>query len=159
VKERHKGNSTTDFGAPGTAPAIDAKALDPAGLKRSQRVLEACWKSFDAAVRAAKGKALRTGPRGGGRNVAKMIEHVIGADEAYLSGLGWQFGRDAEGTAASKQLGALRAAMLEGLRAAVDGKIAPVGPRGGRRWAPRYFVRRVAWHVLDHAWEIEDRLG
>lgn len=21
----------------------------------------------------------------------------------------------------------------------------------------RYLVRRVAWHVLDHAWEIEDR--
>jgi hypothetical protein len=25
-------------------------------------------------------------------------------------------------------------------------------------WPPRYFVRRVAWHVLDHAWEIEDRI-
>jgi len=25
-------------------------------------------------------------------------------------------------------------------------------------WTPRYFVRRTAWHVLDHAWEIEDRL-
>lgn len=24
-------------------------------------------------------------------------------------------------------------------------------------WPPRYFVRRSAWHVLDHAWEIEDR--
>ena len=23
---------------------------------------------------------------------------------------------------------------------------------------PRYFVRRLAWHVLDHVWEIEDRL-
>ncbi len=22
----------------------------------------------------------------------------------------------------------------------------------------RYFVRRTAWHVLDHLWEIEDRL-
>ena len=27
------------------------------------------------------------------------------------------------------------------------------------RWGPRYFVRRSAWHALDHAWEIEDRLG
>jgi hypothetical protein len=33
------------------------------------------------------------------------------------------------------------------------------GPRGGRVWAPRHFVCRVAWHVLDHAWKIEDRLG
>jgi hypothetical protein len=22
---------------------------------------------------------------------------------------------------------------------------------------PRYFVRRLAWHEIDHAWEIEDR--
>ena len=33
----------------------------------------------------------------------------------------------------------------------------PAGPRGGKRWSARYFVRRAAWHVLDHAWEIEDR--
>jgi hypothetical protein len=25
-------------------------------------------------------------------------------------------------------------------------------------WSPRYFARRAAWHVLDHAWEIEDRV-
>ncbi len=23
--------------------------------------------------------------------------------------------------------------------------------------APRYAARRIAWHVLDHAWEIEER--
>lgn len=27
----------------------------------------------------------------------------------------------------------------------------------GGRWPARYAVRRFAWHVLDHAWEIEDR--
>jgi hypothetical protein len=31
------------------------------------------------------------------------------------------------------------------------------GPRGGKLWQPRYFVRRSAWHILDHVWEIEDR--
>ena len=30
----------------------------------------------------------------------------------------------------------------------------PVVERG---WPVRYMVRRVAWHVLDHAWEKEDR--
>jgi hypothetical protein len=24
-------------------------------------------------------------------------------------------------------------------------------------WPPRYAARRIAWHVLDHAWEIEDK--
>ena len=42
--------------------------------------------------------------------------------------------------------------------AAVQGEYPVEGPRGGVRWSPRYFVRRVAWHALDHAWEIEDRL-
>ena len=30
-------------------------------------------------------------------------------------------------------------------------------PSGGTLWTPRYFVRRTAWHTLNHAWEIEDR--
>ena len=24
-------------------------------------------------------------------------------------------------------------------------------------WPVRYAFRRIAWHVLDHAWEIEDK--
>jgi hypothetical protein len=31
-------------------------------------------------------------------------------------------------------------------------------PSGTKKlWLPRFFVRRSAWHALDHAWEIEDR--
>ena len=37
------------------------------------------------------------------------------------------------------------------------GELPSRGPRGGVIWPPRYFVRRVAWHLLDHLWEIEDR--
>ena len=48
-------------------------------------------------------------------------------------------------------------AMLEALAASVRGEVPETGPRGGKRWSARYFVRREAWHVLDHAWEIEDR--
>ena len=45
-----------------------------------------------------------------------------------------------------------RAAMLEVLRQPSDGS-----PLAGRRWTARYAARRIAWHALDHAWEIEDR--
>jgi hypothetical protein len=24
-------------------------------------------------------------------------------------------------------------------------------------WTTRYAARRIAWHVLEHAWEMEDR--
>ena len=30
-------------------------------------------------------------------------------------------------------------------------------PIAGRKWPPRYAARRIAWHALDHAWEMEDR--
>jgi hypothetical protein len=49
-------------------------------------------------------------------------------------------------------------AAIAGMRASAAGEIPAVGPRGGKRWTARYFVRRAAWHVLDHAWEIEDRI-
>jgi hypothetical protein len=45
-----------------------------------------------------------------------------------------------------------RAAILDLLRRPSDGS-----PLAGRRWPPRYAARRIAWHALDHAWEIQDR--
>ena len=47
---------------------------------------------------------------------------------------------------------AMRDAMLEVLRGARDGE-----PLAGRRWPARYAAHRIAWHALDHAWEIQDR--
>ena len=26
-----------------------------------------------------------------------------------------------------------------------------------RSWALQFLIRRCAWHMLDHAWELEDR--
>ena len=52
----------------------------------------------------------------------------------------------------------LRDAVLAALINAVDNGLPEKGPRGGKVWSPRFFARRVAWHTLDHAWEIEDRI-
>lgn len=156
VVERLKGTATTDFGSPGVSPAADAKPLSPAELGRAQTILRACWRAFDAAARAAVGRELRKGPRGGGRSLDAILEHVLGADEAYLGQLGWPFTRDDPADVAG-EIGRSRQAMLVGLAAATRGEIPARGPRGGLRWTPRYFIRRVAWHTLDHAWEIEDR--
>ena len=71
--------------------------------------------------------------------------------------LAGNFGR-ASGDHPGSQLEQTRQAILSALAAAAHGEIPAKGPRGGVRWQPRYFVRRLAWHVLDHAWEIEDRL-
>ena len=157
VVERLRGNATTDFGAPDLAPASDATPIKDAELKHLQTVLKACWRAFDASVKSANGKELRKGPRGGGRELDGVVRHVLESDGSYLSSLGWKATQD-EGADIIEALKRLRKAILEGLRAAAHGKIAERGPRGGHRWKPRYFVRRSAWHVLDHAWEIEDRV-
>lgn len=155
VIERLKGNATTDFGAPDVAPASDAQPLDDTELRRLQTLLKACWRAFDSAVEMGKGKVLGAGPRGGGRSLDGIIQHVLGAETGYLSQLG---GKVSSQESPSLSLAATRQAILKTLRASAHGEISELGPRGGKRWKPRYFVRREAWHVLDHIWEIEDRL-
>jgi hypothetical protein len=157
VVERLKGNATTDFGAPDMAPAVDEQAVDEAERKRFEKVLRACWQAFDAATQAAAGRTLRTGPRGGGRDLEKIARHLLESNEAYLGQLGWKAPKN-EGRNTASQLERNLQDALAGLAAAAHGEIAARGPRGGLRWTPRYFVRRVAWHVLDHAWEIEERI-
>jgi hypothetical protein len=158
VVERLKGNATTEFGAPGVPPKADDWPLDAKELKRLTTILQASWGAFDAAwSKAAKAKVkLRTGPRGGGRDLAKMQDHVLGAEEGYLGALGSRHPRMADATEADR-MAAVRETALDALSARARGK--PIAdPRQTKKpWAPRFYVRRSAWHALDHAWEIEDR--
>jgi len=158
VVERLTGNATTDFGAPGVPAAADRRPLDAAELDRQSRLLAASWAAFDAAWHEADdaGVELRKGPRGGGRDLPKMENHVLEAEEAYLAGLGSRPPR-MPGAAPADRMAAVRATALDALAARARGK--PIAdPRQTKRpWSPRYFVRRSAWHALDHAWEIEDR--
>lgn len=157
VVERVSGGATTDFGAPEASPRSDARSMDDTELRRSATILRACWRAFDRAVATAEGKQLSKGPRGGGRDLDGMIGHVLGADQAYLIRLGWKLG-DRRSDDSAGELERTRAAVLDALTTAARDGVAP-GPRGGKRWTPRHFVRRSAWHVLDHAWEIENRIG
>ncbi|MBN1964460.1 MAG: hypothetical protein JW910_07425 [Anaerolineae bacterium] len=157
VVERLDGNSSTDFGVPGRAPAADDRPLDDAGLAGLRRFLEACWAAFDRAASAAVGKELRKGPRGGGRDLDKIIWHVVGAEAGYLGKLGVKIKVDESGDQRTEQA-RVREAILSALDLDVLAQLPPTGPRGGARWSARYFVRRTAWHDLDHAWEIEDRI-
>jgi hypothetical protein len=157
VVERLAGTSTTDFGAPDVAPARDAEPFDEAARERSEAILAAIWRAFDRAVRAAEGKELRKGPRGGGRECDGIVRHVLGADAAYLRRVGQKFSQD-DSAPLDKELRRTREAIGAALAAGVRGEIPAQGPRGGALWTPRYFVRRVAWHTVDHLWEIEDRI-
>lgn len=154
---RLEGNATTDFGAPDMHLPQDWEPVEAHELERSVKLLQACWLAFDKAVENAAGQELQKGPRGGGRELDKIIEHVIAADEAYLKRLGWEFQSTAAESLDAHKV-RVRDEIIQGLQAAAAGQFPREGPRGGKRWPPRFFVRRVAWHTVDHAWEIEDRL-
>ena len=83
VIERLPGGPTTAFAAPECRrpfPQVTAEAeranVTPAAARR---LVTAAWVTFDE-VAAASPAALRKGPRGGGRDRNKLIDHVVGAE-------------------------------------------------------------------------------
>jgi hypothetical protein len=150
VVERVPGSATTDFGAPGVVPALDLDPLKKAKAERLATLVEACWEVFDHIVAGAPAE-LRKGPRGGGRDRDKIVDHVLGAEIGYASKIGLRQRQPTFDDAGAVK--AHRAAILEALRTAPRGKWA----KGDRGWPPRYAARRIGWHAMDHAWEIEDR--
>jgi hypothetical protein len=155
IVKRLKGNVGTDFGVPSLELPTDGEPVTAADLERLARILDASWTAFDRAARSAKGLELRKGPRGGGRDLDKIAAHVVEADQAYIAQLGARPPKSADGRPVGPR--DLHDAMLAALRAKVRGQPF-TDPRNTKHpWTARYFVRRVAWHVLDHAWEIEDR--
>lgn len=143
VVERVPGGGGTEFGVPSATAEADRAPVDAAESARLASLVAAAWTVFDR-IAATAPEALRKGPRGGGRDRTKIVEHVNGADDAYAHEIGLrERPRDVLG---------LRQAVLGVLRTASDGS-----PLAGRRWTQRYAARRIAWHALDHAWEIEDR--
>jgi hypothetical protein len=149
VAERVKGNATTDFGAPAIHASSDVKPLSKEQAQRIAALLTASWKVFDSVVGKAPAE-LRKGPRGGGRDRNKIADHVIDAESAYASKLGVRMKLPRRDDAAGVRV--WRKAIMDTLQASAG---AP--QQAEKRWPPRYAARRMAWHLLDHAWEIEDR--
>jgi hypothetical protein len=151
VVERVPGNATTSFGAPGVVPRLDREPLTPHQAHKQVDLLVASWAVLDRVARKSPA-TLRKGPRGGGRDRDKMLQHVIGAEAGYARQVGVKHKEPQLGDA--KAVTALRDDLVTVLRAARAGE--PMR-EDGKGWPPRYAVRRIAWHVLDHAWEMEDR--
>ena len=144
-----EGGATTDFGAPERMTASDDRPSDAAEADRLAALVEAAWATLDGVVAAAPAE-LRKGPRGGGRDRDKVLEHVVLAEHAYARTMGLKLQVPDPSDPAS--IDVVRDAIAAVLREPSDGS-----PIEGRKWNRRYAARRIAWHVLDHAWEIEDR--
>ena len=142
-----EGGSGTDFGVPSVIIDDDRRPVSSTQAARLAGLVTASWATFDA-VAATAPEALRKGPRGGGRDTSKIVAHVEEADGAYARELGIKQKPPADRAAVE----AMRAAVLDILSRPSDGS-----PLADRKWPQRYAARRIAWHALDHAWEIEDK--
>lgn len=158
IVERLRGGSGTDFGAPSVPPSLDHRPLAGDEARRWIAILEVAWTAFDEAATAAVGRTLATGPRGGGRSLAKIVRHVWESDAAYHVSLGhpYRLGRDLEPVTDMLRL---RVSAIAALRSRLAGEPLPPSRRTSPPWEPREYLRRAAWHALDHAWELEDRSG
>ena len=152
VVQRVPGNATTDFGAidavlPGDELPVPAEEGD-----RLARCVEAAWAELDA-IAAHTSAELAKGPRGGGRDRDPMLAHVLAAEQSYARKVGVAHRTPEVGD--EPAISAMRAVIAAVLRGAWQGE--ELGLGRGRSWPPRYAARRIAWHVLDHAWEMQDK--
>jgi hypothetical protein len=77
---------------------------------------------------------------------------VLAAENAYARTIGVRQKQPAFGDVAA--IAATREAIVDAIRGG-SGATRP----DEKGWPLRYAARRIAWHVLDHAWEIEDKGG
>ncbi len=150
VVERVPGSSSTDFWGIAHVPSqIEREVLSPADLERRLELLQACWAEFDDVAARVSGE-LRPGARSAGRSHDQILRHVYASEPE-------QFSRKVEVRTPREVvltpdgLAQHRAAYLDAIRAYnADAKPA-------RTWPIQFLIRRTGHHVMDHAWEMEDR--
>jgi hypothetical protein len=151
VVEYMEGGPSTDFhGVSVKSAGAEQVQMTEAECERKIALLRACWTYFDD-VASRVSPELRKGPRGGGRDRDRIVRHTNAAeidDFASRVGVKWPWDTTWHDPVA---LAEYRLAFCEGLRAA--------NSRGPslKTWTVQFLIRRCAYHMLDHAWEMEDR--
>lgn len=151
VVERVPGNGMTDYyGVSGRAATPEQQQMTEAECERKIALLRASWTYFDD-VAARVSPELRKGPRGGGRERDEIVRHVNGT-EIVENGKKVGVRSSADAWRDPDKLRAHRQALCAGIH-----EFNARGPSAGSWWTVQFLIRRSAWHMLDHAWEMEDR--
>ena len=149
VLERYPGTGSTDFwGISFAFSTVDQRAMTNDEVERELSLMRACWTYFDR-VRSRVSAEMRKGPRGGGRDRDRIVRHTLGAELDFAKKLGMPM--PDEVITDAKELKKYRDAYCAAIRQHhADGSMA-------RAWPLRYLIRHTAFHVMDHAWEMEDK--
>jgi hypothetical protein len=150
VVERVAGAGMTDFyGLSYRSATPEREQMTEAECERKMALLRACWAYFDD-VGSRVSAELRNGPRGGGRDKEAIIRHANGAEiHEFAKKVGVIV--PLETREKPTELGAYRDAFADAIR--------DHNARGAsaRTWTVQFLIRHAAYHMLDHAWELEDR--
>ncbi|MFY9782427.1 MAG: hypothetical protein WAK12_02695 [Acidimicrobiales bacterium] len=150
VVEQYRGTGSTDFwGISFAFSSIDKRRMSKTELERELSLLQACWKFFDG-VRARVSPEMQKGPRGGGRDRERIVHHTLGVEQDWAKKVGVQLPEVSVVTDA------------KGLKAYRDDYCAAIREfhsedRVARTWPLPFLIRHSAYHMLDHAWEMEDK--
>jgi hypothetical protein len=150
VVERLEGTGMGDFyGVSGRTAAPEYEQMSGAECERKVELLRACWAFFDG-VAARVSPQLRTGLRGGGRDRDRIVRHTYGAEiQEYAKKMSVTVGPEILNDLDARR--AYRDTFCDAIR--------EHNARGAaaRSWTVQFLIRRCAYHLLDHAWEMEDR--
>ena len=152
IVEDRVGPGSTDFWGISFAPsATERDPMDAAALERGITLLRACWAYFDA-VAARVSPQMRKGPRGGGRDRDQIIRHTVRTEsEDFAKRIGLRIPE--EGALAPDALRRYREDYVAAMRAYNNGEV----KRRMKSWTLPFLIRHSAFHMLDHAWEMEDK--
>ncbi len=150
VVERVAGSGMTDYYTLSFKSAtVEKQPMSEPECERKIALLRASWTYFDD-VASRVSAELRKGPRGGGRERDDIIRHVNVVEIGdFALKVGVNSPEDAWKNRA--RLRAHRDAFCAGIRD-YNARGAPA-----RTWTVQFTLRHSAYHVLDHAWEMEDR--
>lgn len=151
VAEDEVGTGSTDFWGISFSPSgVEHEPMDATEIDRKIRLLRACWGFFDLAA-ARVSAQMRKGPRGGGRDRDQIIGHTIRTEsEDFAKRLGLRIPEG--GALTPKALRDYRDTYVAAMRAYNAGE----GKRM-RSWNLPFLIRHSAFHVMDHAWEMQDK--
>jgi hypothetical protein len=151
VVERIEGNGMADYyGVSGRSAEPEREQMSEAACERKIALLRAAWTTFDD-VASRVSPELRKGPRGGGRERDEIVHHTNGSEmHEFATKVGVRTSPDVWRD--PDELQAHREAFCAAIR-----EFNAHGPSAGKWWTVQFLIRRCAWHMLDHAWEMEDR--
>ena len=151
VTERYVGTGSTDFWGISfsSCPLELTEPMTDDECERKLALMQATWSYFDDTYGRVSAE-LQKGPRGVGRSRDEILNHTYATERTQF--------------APKIAVDTPQAVMLtpDGLRDHRDRYLAAIRSyqaetKNARTWSLPFLIRHTAYHMMDHAWEMQDK--